>query len=804
MRHHKHHPAEGLEPDLQRRAGDAGSRQGRCGRLLTALALAAALAACGGSDGPAGSTGPTGPTGPVGPAGLDTVASMQPEPAGARCPSGGTRIHSGLDSDRNGVLDAHEITGTQFVCNGASGEDGASTLVRVQAEPAGSACASGGIRIVSGVDRNADGVLQEAEVTASAPACHGAAGPAGATGATGARALLTVRPEPAGPGCPVGGQRLEAGSDANQNGVLDTDEVTSTALVCHGVNGTVGGDGRDSLVAQAVEPAGAHCAHGGSRIMAGLDANNDGVLQPSEVSTTSYACHGAPGATGAVGPRALVAVSAEVAGVHCPVGGQRIETGIDANANGVLESGEVASTAYACNGANGTNGADGLGSLIAQAAEPAGANCTYGGSKVTSGVDADRDGVLDPGEVTATSYVCSPSGQAGMHWVHLTAGSVQAVPNTGYLVDNASAATVTLPANASLAIGDRVAVTGMGSGGWTLAQNAGQRIHGANLGLVAGAIWTARESSRNWMGVASSSDGMRLVAAGFASNLFTSIDGGVTWTARAAVRDWGAVASSADGTRLLAAAWSGQLYTSSDSGASWTPRNATRLWQAVASSADGTRLVAVVLGGQIYTSTDGGVNWTARESNRFWSSVASSADGTRLVATVLGGQIYTSTDGGANWTARAAVADWQNVASSADGTRLAATVFGGQIYTSADGGANWTPRATDLSWNGLASSSDGMRLVALEHGGQAYVSTDAGVSWTAYGAARDWTAVASSADGSRLVATEQFGQIYTSDRFSTLGAAGSLSGGQFDAIELQYLGAGVFVPIRAVGGFTLN
>jgi hypothetical protein len=144
------------------------------------------------------------------------------------------------------------------------------------------------------------------------------------------------------------------------------------------------------------------------------------------------------------------------------------------------------------------------------------------------------------------------------------------------------------------------------------------------------------------------------------------------------------------------------------------------------------------------------------------------------------------------------------VAWSADGTRLAASVFGGQIYTSTDSGVSWTARATDLVWWGLASSADGSRLVALESGGQAYVSTDAGATWTAYGANLDWSSVASSADGSRLVATVQFGKIYTSDGFTTLGAAGSLSGGQFDAIELQYLGSGVFAPIRSVGSFTMN
>ena len=52
-------------------------------------------------------------------------------------------------------------------------------------------------------------------------------------------------------------------------------------------------------------------------------------------------------------------------------------------------------------------GASGLKSLIALATEPAGTNCAYGGSKVTSGLDINANGNLDPGEVSATGYACN-------------------------------------------------------------------------------------------------------------------------------------------------------------------------------------------------------------------------------------------------------------------------------------------------------------------------------------------------------------------------------------------------------------
>jgi hypothetical protein len=66
--------------------------------------------------------------------------------------------------------------------------------------------------------------------------------------------------------------------------------------------------------------------------------------------------------------------------------------------------------------------------------------------------------------------------------------------------------------------------------------------------------------------------------------------------------NWISVASSADGTKLVAAVGGGQIYTSVDSGATWTAADAPSTnWQSVASSADGSKMVAVVSGGQIYT-----------------------------------------------------------------------------------------------------------------------------------------------------------------------------------------------------------
>ena len=387
-------------------------------------------------------------------------------------------------------------------------------------------------------------------------------------------------------------------------------------------------------------------------------------------------------------------------------------------------------------------------------------------------------------------------------WQVIAGTSQQAQPNTGYLLTNNNQVTVTLPAAPN--VGDIVRVSGTGTGGWRISQNAGQSILGTNLDMIA-AIWTARGPFRSWQAVASSADGSKLGAVIFDGQIYTSADAGVNWLPRDSVRKWMGVASSADGSKLVAVVQAGQIYTSTDSGLSWTARESNRNWSGVASSADGSKLVAVVQGGQIYTSTDSGVSWTARDSNRQWSVAASSADGSKLLVGTFADHIYTSTDSGVSWQARGTDALWGDVASSADGTRLVAVATNGQIYTSADSGVNWTARDTTRQWSGVASSTDGTRLVAVvSTNGQIYTSADSGASWTARETNRDWRAVASSADGSKLVAAVGGGFLYTSSPMTTLGTGGYLLGAAFAQIELLYLGNGQFLPLSHEGAILGN
>lgn len=151
--------------------------------------------------------------------------------------------------------------------------------------------------------------------------------------------VIRTTAEPAGANCALGGTRADAGRDANANGTLDAGEEATTVYMCAQAGGNPAAAG---LLRTAVEPAGANCASGGTRIQAGLDDDGNGALADAEVDTTSYVCNAAPpGAS-------IVRAIAEPAGVNCALGGWRVQSGADDNGNGVLENSEVDSTAYAC------------------------------------------------------------------------------------------------------------------------------------------------------------------------------------------------------------------------------------------------------------------------------------------------------------------------------------------------------------------------------------------------------------------------------------------------------------------------
>ena len=136
---------------------------------------------------------------------------------------------------------------------------------------------------------------------------------------------------------------------------------------------------RPQLVSTTSEPAGANCSAGGIAIETGLDENGNGTLDASEITSTSYVCTGTDGTDGANG-----------------TGGSNGSNG----SNGTNGS-------NGSDGSNGSNGSNGLNELVSVVAEQPGANCTTGGQAIEIGYDTNTDGILEPSEITTTTYVCN-------------------------------------------------------------------------------------------------------------------------------------------------------------------------------------------------------------------------------------------------------------------------------------------------------------------------------------------------------------------------------------------------------------
>ena len=106
--------------------------------------------------------------------------------------------------------------------------------------------------------------------------------------------------------CPLGGTVIQTGPDSNVNGMLDPEEIVDEFIVCDEEPGPPGppgddGEGFNSLTDINIEPPGPNCPDGGFRFDAGLDLNRNGILDPDEITDTSYSCNGADGPPGADG-----------------------------------------------------------------------------------------------------------------------------------------------------------------------------------------------------------------------------------------------------------------------------------------------------------------------------------------------------------------------------------------------------------------------------------------------------------------------------------------------------------------------
>ncbi|MBC7712207.1 MAG: hypothetical protein H7177_02650 [Rhizobacter sp.] len=259
-------------------------------------------------------------------------------------------------------------------------------------------CADGGVSLKTYIDTNINGKLDEKEAVVSTQnicnGAKGATGPSGSTGADGKGAGILVSPAVAG-ACSSGGINVITFVDTNNNGILDTSEMTtSTSSICNGVAGT---DGKSSELT-VTKATTAQCSNGGvvyTSTSAGADPD------------TNIICNGADGSSSVI--------SSQVANIsQCPTGGTVLE---------IKNDGSDPAYSVICNGVAGEKGSAGTSSYITTSvANPY--QCKNGGVVISTWIDAlnPKTDVLCNGEKgetgaspviateNATSFQCPTGG----------------------------------------------------------------------------------------------------------------------------------------------------------------------------------------------------------------------------------------------------------------------------------------------------------------------------------------------------------------------------------------------------------
>ncbi|HET9623283.1 MAG TPA: hypothetical protein VFP84_18040 [Kofleriaceae bacterium] len=132
--------------------------------------------------------------------------------------------------------------------------------------------------------------------------------------------------------CPFGGSVVRSGTDRNGDGVLDDAEIEQQTPVCDDASAP------PIVLRLIAEPAGAHCATGGTAVKSGPDRNGNGVLDDDEITRIDYLC----------GEALLSRLRDAAPGAGCAAGGVAIQVGRDRDGDGVLGDDEVEQTDLQC------------------------------------------------------------------------------------------------------------------------------------------------------------------------------------------------------------------------------------------------------------------------------------------------------------------------------------------------------------------------------------------------------------------------------------------------------------------------
>lgn len=310
---------------------------------------------------------------------------------------------------------------------------------------------------------------------------------------------------------------------------------------------------------------------------------------------------------------------------------------------------------------------------------------------------------------------------------------------------------------------------------------------------------TTIPNTQSWRGVCSDSTGSYLAIASYntvASTgvIYTSTNNGSTWALETnglpTGANWTGLASNSDGTRIVAISNDNGLYinyTNSNISTVWKHRinglPSTNNTYSLATSSDGTKLATCIGGlttattGGIYRSIDSGTTWTltSAPNNVNWTTMSSNFDGTYLAASVYGGSIYISTDSGTTWTQQnnsvPTTSNWRAIAFNYTGSQLAAASDNGTIYigTYSSSTWSWTSQLANIgigtaTWNGITSNYSGNQLAAVINNpigtnSGLYIGTYSNSSWTwtmqtstEIPSNFSWKKITSNSSGNQLIA----------------------------------------------------
>ena len=308
-----------------------------------------------------------------------------PEPVGENCEFGGKLISSGLDLNRNDVLEDNEISDSKYFC---SKETDFKILVETLEEPVGDNCPLGGKKIINGYDVNQSGALDEKEIKGTMFRCN--------TEADFEVQTLISNIEFGSADCALGGQKVYAGLDLNKNGHLDTSEIDNSKTV---LNCLTQNDFADVIRISEIAFGSTECPLGGQKMEKGKDYNSNGLLDDNEVSSSTVTCKSNTDFNSL-----LVIREIPVKDAKCPLGGKESVSGFDYNYNGVMEDNEINKDSITQNCYTEADYSE----LAVDSEEPMGKNCKYGGTKIEKGLDINKDGVLNLDEINTslTNYNC--------------------------------------------------------------------------------------------------------------------------------------------------------------------------------------------------------------------------------------------------------------------------------------------------------------------------------------------------------------------------------------------------------------